>query len=95
MDALDKALEESIRKQREGQGSPRHAPQPSPGTRHKTAIASHGKTPHGAIDPFSLEARLLRAESEDDDGYDPYSDYMDQLARGGSYENDLEEDPWR
>ena len=35
----------------------------------------------------------FRAENEDDDGYDPYSDYMDQLSRS-SYE-EPEEDPWR
>ena len=35
----------------------------------------------------------LRAESEDDDGYDPYSDYMDAQARS-TYE-EPEEDPWR
>lgn len=35
----------------------------------------------------------FRAENEDDDGYDPYSDYMDQLSRSG-YE-EPEEDPWR
>ena len=35
----------------------------------------------------------LRAENEDDDGYDPYSDYMDALARDMSEKP--EEDPWR
>ncbi len=35
----------------------------------------------------------LRAANEDDDGYDPYSDYMDALARSG-YE-EPSEDPWR
>lgn len=35
----------------------------------------------------------FRAESEDDDGYDPYSDYMDALAR--SFVEEPEEDPWR
>ncbi len=35
----------------------------------------------------------FRAENEDDDGYDPYSDYMDALAR--SSHEELEEDPWR
>ena len=35
----------------------------------------------------------LRAANEDDDGYDPYSDYMDELARSG-YE-EPSEDPWR
>lgn len=35
----------------------------------------------------------LRAESEDDDGYDPYSDYMDMLAR--SSREEPEADPWR
>ena len=31
-------------------------------------------------------AEDLRAEGEDDDGYDPYSDYMDRLAREGGEE---------
>ena len=35
----------------------------------------------------------LRAEGEDDDGYDPYSDYMDRLAREGGEEPCA--DPWR
>ena len=35
----------------------------------------------------------FRAESEDDDGYDPYSDYMDSLAQS-NYE-EPEEDPRR
>lgn len=35
----------------------------------------------------------FRAANEDDDGYDPYSDYMDELARRG-YE-EPSEDPWR
>lgn len=34
----------------------------------------------------------MRSENEDDDGYDPYSDYMDMLARS-SYE-EPEADPW-
>jgi len=32
-----------------------------------------------------------RAENEDDDGYDPYSDYHDGTARA----LDFEADPWR
>lgn len=35
----------------------------------------------------------LRPENEDDDGYDPYSDYMDMLAR--STHEEPEADPWR
>ena len=35
----------------------------------------------------------LRARNEDDDGYDPYCDYMDQLARRSAEEPC--EDPWR
>ena len=45
-----------------------------------------------AVDPYSLQA-LLRAANEDDDLYDPYSDYMDQLARS-SVEEPCQ-DPWR
>ena len=44
------------------------------------------------VDPWSPEA-ILRAANEDDDLYDPYSDYMDALARS-SYE-EPEADPWR
>ena len=33
----------------------------------------------------------FRAENEDDDGYDPYSDYHDGNAGGMSFEAD----PWR
>lgn len=39
-----------------------------------------------------LDARL-RSENEDDDGYDPYPDYMDALSR--SEHALFEEDPWR
>lgn len=93
MNALDKALEESIRKQRERRNSPQPVAQP---TGESLVASAQRTTKHvGGIDPFSPEARLLRAESEDDDGYDPYSDYMDQLARSNSYEDELEEDPWR
>lgn len=35
----------------------------------------------------------LRAATEDDDGYDPYSDYRDAL--NNSTREDPEEDPWR
>ena len=45
-----------------------------------------------AVDPWSPEA-ILRAANEDDDLYDPYSDYMDALARS-SFEEPCE-DPWR
>ena len=37
----------------------------------------------------SLQQKV-RARNEDDDGYDPYSDYHDQ----GSSELQVEEDPW-
>lgn len=39
------------------------------------------------------EAVDFRAEAEDDDGYDPYSDYMDALNR--SNREEPSEDPWR
>lgn len=35
----------------------------------------------------------FRAEAEDDDGYDPYSDYMDALNRSECEEPSA--DPWR
>ncbi len=40
--------------------------------------------------PFAAD---FRAAGEDDDGYDPYSDYMDALGRMDDEE--LCEDPWR
>ena len=91
MDAIDKAIEESLRRQRAGETLPRHseiAAERKQASAHSTCAAS-------ALDPYSPEATLLRAKSEDDDGYDPYSDYMDQLARSNTYEDGLEEDPWR
>lgn len=47
----------------------------------------------GSSAPVPGAAADLRAATEDDDGYDPYSDYMDQLARS-SYE-EPSADPWR
>ncbi|MGI6033375.1 MAG: hypothetical protein ACOX69_08165 [Coriobacteriales bacterium] len=38
-------------------------------------------------------AEDFRPEGEDDDGYDPYSDYMDRLS-ASSYE-EPSADPWR
>ena len=55
-------------------------------TKHKPADSA------APVDPFSPEA-ILRAANEDDDLYDPYSDYMDALARS-TYEPP-EADPWR
>lgn len=46
----------------------------------------------GGSAPASLEAQL-RSENEDDDGYDPYPDYMDALSR--SEQALFEKDPWR
>lgn len=86
MDAIDRAIEESLRRQKAGEAL---ACRSSPARERKTTVSA------SAPDPYSPEAALLRAESEDDDGYDPYSDYMDQLARSGSYDDELEEDPWR
>ncbi len=54
------------------------------------ALRARKRRPQGGKTPVSAD---FRAESEDDDGYDPYSDYMDSLARS-SYE-EPEEDPWR
>lgn len=68
--------------------------QPADGTRgandvrgasnvHGVRGASDATSAHGASDPF------LRAENEDDDGYDPYSD------RPAEHEPLFERDPWR
>lgn len=87
MDALDKALEEALRRQREG-GAPA-APACAASALGGTAVPAERPA---AVDPWSPEA-ILRAANEDDDLYDPYSDYMDALARS-SYEEPCE-DPWR
>lgn len=98
MDAIDRALEESLRRRRESGGTdtPTAAEATGAGAEDAVCAGARAATLHkAALDPFSPEAALLRAESEDDDGYDPYSDYMDQLARSSSYDDELEEDPWR
>lgn len=41
----------------------------------------------------AFDAVDLRAEGEDDDGYDPYSDFMDAQSR--SMREEPSEDPWR
>ncbi len=48
-----------------------------------------------APDPRAADPRAadLRAPGEDDDGYDPYSDYMDAWGRADDEEPC--EDPWR
>jgi hypothetical protein len=40
--------------------------------------------------PTSDATALVRAENEDDDGYDPYSDWHDQGSAGSLFEPD----PW-
>ncbi|MGN0038959.1 MAG: hypothetical protein ACI36Y_07505 [Coriobacteriales bacterium] len=89
MDALDRALDEALRRQREG------AAKPAPASASATASAALTRAAvakPAAVDPWSPEA-VLRAANEDDDLYDPYSDYMDALARS-SYEEPCA-DPWR
>ncbi len=102
MDAIDAAIEAALRRQREGGAA-------ASVCKARQDAASQGQVAAGnvvaghqaalrdaaakqAIDPFSPEA-ILRAANEDDDLYDPYSDYMDALARS-TYE-EPEEDPWR
>ena len=82
MDAFDKAIAESLRRQRAGLA-------PAQFERKTPIVAAHASE---AVDPFSPEA-VLRAANEDDDLYDPYSDYMDMLS--ASEYDELEEDPWR
>lgn len=88
MSSIDDAIEAALRRQREGAAV----------GRRQAAVVDDGgskKASAGAkapVDPWSPEA-ILRAANEDDDLYDPYSDYMDALARS-SYE-EPEEDPWR
>lgn len=93
MGSIDDAIAEALRRQREGLA-------PASMERKSSiadASAAAEKRPRAAceekpVDPWSPEA-VLRAANEDDDLYDPYSDYMDALARS-SYE-EPEEDPWR
>lgn len=88
MGSIDDAIEAALRRQREGAAV----------DRRQTAVVDDGGSKKTAaevkapVDPWSPEA-ILRAANEDDDLYDPYSDYMDALARS-SYE-EPEEDPWR
>lgn len=103
MDAIDAAIEEALRRQREG-GAAASACKARQDTASQRQGAAGASTAAGhqaalrdaaakqAVDPFSPEA-ILRAANEDDDLYDPYSDYMDALARS-TYE-EPEEDPWR
>lgn len=86
MASIDDAIEAALRRQREG--LPPKSVDSSQGKEGRMSVA-RGK---GPVDPWSPEA-ILRAANEDDDLYDPYSDYMDALARS-SYE-EPEEDPWR
>lgn len=92
MGAIDDAIEAALRRQREGGAAcdVRRTGLAGEGGADKTAACvAEEKAP---VDPWSPEA-ILRAANEDDDLYDPYSDYMDALARS-SYE-EPEEDPWR
>lgn len=57
------------------------------------AAAERARARRAAACAGKPKAADFRAEGEDDDGYDPYSDYMDQLSRS-SYEEPCE-DPWR
>lgn len=88
MSSIDDAIEAALRRQREGVAlDRRRAAVVDDGSSKK--VVAEAKAP---VDPWSPEA-ILRAANEDDDLYDPYSDYMDALARS-SYE-EPEEDPWR
>lgn len=88
MSSIDDAIEAALRRQREGAAVDRRRAVVVDDDSSKKVVAET-KAP---VDPWSPEA-ILRAANEDDDLYDPYSDYMDALARS-SYE-EPEEDPWR
>ena len=106
MDALDRALDEALRRRRAGVGTPAQPPAAvAAGDVQREAAGAAAVDPvparpapaaarakAAAVDPWSPEA-VLRAANEDDDLYDPYSDYMDALARS-SYEEPCA-DPWR
>ena len=64
---------------REGAGAPDHV--------RESSHARPGAAAPSPRDPF------IRAENEDDDGYDPYSDYVGMLSRVSCEEP--EADPWR
>ena len=58
------------------------------------SVSSPGKKPSlpkpaANADPTPEEREFIRAENEDDDGYDPYSD------RPADPEPTYQEDPWR
>ncbi len=59
-------------------------------TRDDSLPARREAFPAPAADPLAAD---LRAPGEDDDGYDPYSDYMD--AWGRMDDEEPCEDPWR
>ena len=94
MSAIDDAIAEALRRQREGLPSAADARKTSLAAEDEAAEKQGGVAgrKEELVDPWSPEA-VLRAANEDDDLYDPYSDYMDALARS-SYE-EPEEDPWR
>lgn len=110
MDALDRALDEALKRRRACVGTPAQAAAQPPAAAAAGAVQCEavgadvaGSVParpapaaarakSAAVDPWSPEA-VLRAANEDDDLYDPYSDYMDALARS-SFEEPCE-DPWR
>ena len=82
MDAIDRAIEEALKRQREGVAA-------TEGTARKTVISKQA-APAEPVDPWSPEG-LLRAANEDDDLYDPYSDYMDALNASGFDDYDGQE----
>lgn len=70
----------------------------SPTCREAAPTARREASPTPRRDAFATSAAAvlaadLRAPGEDDDGYDPYSDYMD--AWGRMDDEEPCEDPWR
>lgn len=56
----------------------------------QSADASRGAAPHAATASSPSSPSVLRAANEDDDLYDPYSDYHDGTLRDPHFERD----PW-
>ena len=97
MDSIDRAIAEALKRQSEStfEGSPVGCVSPDPSAGRLSRVAESVTVQNVVpkpVDPYSPEA-ILRAANEDDDLYDPYSDYMDALARS-NYEAP-EADPWR
>ena len=86
-----------------GLGSCGSAPETDPASEIAASASTSPRRPRYTLRPVvkplsgaapkaeTASSAQLRSENEDDDGYDPYSDYHDGTARA----LDFEADPWR